>query len=93
MTCQKPLQIPAVGSSNSLTLLLAGQDLNVQDKGADRMLMIAIDLDIEAEVPHIRSQKCSLGLLNLMVPCWRREFIVVSTTHATVCTTEIATEL
>ena len=71
-TCQKSLQIPAVGRGNSLTLLLAGQDLNLQDKGTDRMLMTAIDLDIEAEVPHFSGQKCSLGLANLMAPCWRR---------------------
>ena len=60
---------------NSLTQLSAGQDLIIQDKGADRMLMTAIDLDIEAEVPHFRSQKYSLGLVNLMTPCWRHTWI------------------
>ena len=45
-TCQKSLQIPAVGRVNSLTLLSAGQDLNLQDKGTDWMLMTAIDLTL-----------------------------------------------
>ena len=55
---------PDRGQHHSLTLLSAGQDLNSQDRGADRGLMTATKPRIEAEVLHVRSQHHYLGLVN-----------------------------